>query len=182
MPTSFAPPAHPTAPRLSHPLSTLLPTVQSALAPGGAAAAPYAPPHSALGNQPGSLLGQPGAAPGLCDTAPLPLFSADAYNVMAGSLPYCSSWQQKLTDITWPGLAVPQAALPLPAGGLDLQLGLGKPLRRRSSSGDDDGSSVDSDPAALVEDALLGELFFAQPEACQVNLNPKGRQQMWGLT
>lgn len=195
MPTSLAPPAHPTAPFLSHPLSTLLPAVQSALATSGTAAAPYAPPLSALGTQPGPLLGQPGAAPGLCGaalelcgtapglchTAPLPLYSADAYSIMAGSLPYCSSWQEKLTDTSWPGLAVPQAALPLPAGGLDLQLGLGKPLTRRSSSGDGDddgGSSVDCDPAALVEDALLGELFFAQPEPCQVNLDPKGRQQM----
>ena len=33
----------------------------------------------------------------------------------------------------------------------------------------DDATSVDSDPAALVEDALLGELFFQQLEAqCQV--------------
>ena len=33
----------------------------------------------------------------------------------------------------------------------------------------DDSTSVDSDPAALVEDALLGELFFQQLEAqCQV--------------
>ena len=33
----------------------------------------------------------------------------------------------------------------------------------------DDATSEDSDPAALVEDALLGELFFQQLEAqCQV--------------
>ena len=60
---------------------------------------------------------------------------------------------------------MPQTALPLPAG----PVGLGKPVTGHVGS-DDDGSSIDSDPAALVEDALLGELFFAQSEACQVTL------------
>ncbi len=31
----------------------------------------------------------------------------------------------------------------------------------------DDGSSVESDPAAVVEDALLGELFFQQLQVQQ---------------
>ena len=71
-----------------------------------------------------------------------------------------------MNNMTLPNLAMPQADLSLPVDP-GLRLGLGK-LSRSHTGSDDDGSSIDSDPAALVEDALLGELFFAQPEACQV--------------
>ena len=170
-PTSLTPSSCPLEPLLSHLNSTLLPSVQSAL-PSGDTAAAFAPLDSnPAGDKPGYLAGQPGAGQRLYGTAPMlsiPLYSADAYSFMTGSLPSCSTWPQQLTDITRPNPAMPQADLPLSVGP-GLNLGLGKLPRSRNSS-DDDGSSINSDPAALVEDALLGELFFAQPEACQVLL------------
>ena len=169
-PSSFAPPSHLADPSMSFPHSTLLPSVHS-LIPQSHAATAFAPQGSNLiGSKPGFTPGQLSASQRLHDTASMPsmpLYSADAYGVLTGSLPYCPNWPQNLTDTTWgSSLAKPKAAVPLPAG-TDLKLDLGKPLRSHSGT-DDDLSSVDSDPATLVEDALLGELFFAQPEACQV--------------
>ena len=166
-PPGLPPPPSPPEPSLSPPFSTLLPSVHSTLPLSDTAAAIAALGSNPAGAKPGSLAGQSGACQRLYDTAPMPstaLYSADTYSVMTGSLPYCSSWPQKLIDTNSPNLAMPQAGLPV---GPDLHLGLGKLLRSRNSS-DDGVSSIDSDPAALVEDALLGELFFAQTDACQV--------------
>ena len=166
--TSIAPSSRPIKCLLSLPDhdSTLLPSVQSARPLSDITAALGS---TSAGGKPGSLIGQSGAGQRLYDTTPMPsipLYSADAYSVMTNSLPYCSTWPQKLTDTARLQLATPQAASSLPDGP-GLHIGLGKPLRSHIGS---DGSSVDSDPAALVEDALLGELFFAQSEACQVTL------------
>lgn len=103
----------------------------------------------------------------------LPIFTADSYSLMTGSLPQCSTWP---TSLSAPAVAtsVPVPTATLPQLAVD-PLELDPRQRVMNNACSDDESSVDSDPAALVEDALLGELFFAQLEASQVGKYTQGR-------
>lgn len=176
-PTGLAPHFHPAPPSILSPHSSLLPPLSSAtplsdtiynldVARVGSKAC-SAPAQTDLTSQ--------SASQRLHDTAPMPrmpLYSADAYSAIAGSFPRCSTWPQESANAikahtTWLGLAEPPATLPMP-GDTALQLGACKLVERHAIGSEEDASSIDSDPAALVEDALLGELFFAQTEACQV--------------
>lgn len=177
-PIGLAPLGHSAGPSMLCPQSTLLPLVLPVTSPCEIV---HPVEVACLGNRAYTIPGQSGQASqlaslGLYDTAPvhgMPLYSADAYALMAGSFPQCTTWPRELTHAidskaTRLNLAKPQATtLPLPAGAA-LHLGASR-LGLSHAGSDEDVSSVDSDPAALVEDALLGELFFAQPEACQVS-------------
>lgn len=105
----------------------------------------------------------------------LPVYTADTYSLMKGSLGPVSTWPQlSATALSSLPLGLMPASLsskgvPAVLDRAATSFGLGE-LGPLSGAGDD-ASSVDSDPAALVEDALLGELFFQQLQA-QVTLLP----------
>lgn len=102
----------------------------------------------------------------------LPLYTADTYGLMRGSFGQVFSWPQ----ILWPAVVSSSSgsmtARPLSEAGALAAVSdaaqswqCGRPGVVDSVS--DDGSSVESDPAAVVEDALLGELFFQQLQVRQ---------------
>ena len=100
----------------------------------------------------------------------LPLYTADTYGLMRGSFGQVSSWPQIPLTAVVSSSSGSMAACPLfgaspPAGASDAAQSWQRD--RLGDSVSDDGSSVESDPAAVVEDALLGELFFQQLQVDQ---------------
>ena len=102
----------------------------------------------------------------------LPLYTADTYGFMKGSFGQLSSWPQiPLTAVnssssgSVPARPLSEAGPPAAASDAAQSWQCGRPEGVDSVS--DDGSSVESDPAAVVEDALLGELFFQQLQVQQ---------------
>lgn len=100
----------------------------------------------------------------------LPLYTADTYGLMRGSFGQVSSWPQIPLTAVVSSSSGSMAACPLfgaspPAGASDAAQSWQRD--RLGDSVSDDGSSVESDPAAVVEDALLGELFFQQLQVQQ---------------
>ena len=164
-----APPTHPLSPLWGPLQSVQLPAVQSALPwtdllskPQDRAAADTANAH-ALG-----LLTSKAPDKGSLNAASvpdMPLYTADAYGLMTGSVPHCGTWPAEKHD----GAAL-NSSMTLPGDGGAIAIAspttVGGCMLVTSHS--HDGSSVSSDPAALVEDALLGELFFPKPEGREV--------------
>ena len=116
----------------------------------------------------GVQLAQPSLLP-----SRLPVYTADTYSLMKGSLGPVSTWPQlSATALS----SLPAGLAPAYPSSKDVPAVI---FRAATSTGlgelgtlsGDDASSVDSDPAALVEDALLGELFFQQLQA-KVTLLP----------
>ena len=165
-PPSLAPPSSLTAPSLALRRPAYMPATQSAV-PGTdpfqtLTASSLGPAGLVNHRRPlPEHLGKPWNSP----MHSLPLYTADSYSLKTGSLPVCSTWPLTSIPAVAPSATMPIAVLPQLAGD-PLQLDPKQCVMSKACS--DDGSSVDSDPAALVEDALLGELFFAQPEASQV--------------
>ena len=101
----------------------------------------------------------------------LPLYTADTYGLMKG-FGQVSSWPQTPLTAVVSSSSGSVAARPWSEAGPPAAASIaaqswqcGRPGGMDSVS--DDGSSVESDPAAVVEDALLGELFFQQLQVDQ---------------
>ena len=101
----------------------------------------------------------------------LPLYTADTYGLMKG-FGQVSSWPQTPLVAVASSSSGSMAARPLSEAGPPAPVSdaaqswqWGQPGGMDSVS--HDGSSVESDPAAVVEDALLGELFFQQLQVDQ---------------
>lgn len=101
----------------------------------------------------------------------LPLYTADTYGLMKG-FGQVSSWPQTPLIAVASSSSGSMAARPWSEAGPPAAASIaaqswqcGRPGGMNSVS--DDGSSVESDPAAVVEDALLGELFFQQLQVDQ---------------
>ena len=147
--------------------------------PSVSLAAPHSPMlASAAANESMSTL-LPGpstrlAQPSLGATS-LPLYTADAYSLMKGSYGHMvSSWPQLTMAAVSNSNADPTStphfsAQTAPAKEATDVASVAQTMAGVGlvDQGSDDASSEDSDPAALVEDALLGELFFQQLEAQQ---------------
>jgi len=99
----------------------------------------------------------------------LPLYTADTYGLMKGSFGKVFSWPQIPLTAVVSSSSGSMAARPLSEAAAVSDAAqswqCGRPGVVDSVS--DDGSSVESDPAAVVEDALLGELFFQQLQVQQ---------------
>ncbi|KAL0042381.1 hypothetical protein WJX77_010775 [Trebouxia sp. C0004] len=139
----------------------------------------HAAPASAATSQPNlrlpqnsdTQLAQPSQPP-----PSLPLYTADTYGFMKRSLGQNFGWPQvPLTAVISSSLGsraahpLSEAGQPAAASHAPQSWQCGRPGGVDSMS--DDGSSVESDPAAVVEDALLGELFFQQLQVQQQDSN-----------